>query len=453
MAYIPGFENDIFISYAHGDDRGWIDRLIDSLRPVLKRSLGIEPTFWIDKSDLHPYEDFRREIPSSIESSAVFLFFPSPSYIRSDYCVRQECPSFQRTLPAKRARFKGADLVNLQYALRCPLLPTDNNEHRQLFFGIDDIAFYDESGTLPHDSPGFQVKFRKLAGELKQLLTTMRNASTPVFLYPKRPGPALRRVHEELSVELTDHSYRLLPDSEMDFPGQLRKAELSVFLIDEAYDEELDQLTKVAKTFGNPWVVWCSPESLEGVPEQLGLIRNLDEYDSPTKTFLVATSSSNKVKELKEVVLDLLRPNAVAIPRSSEKPRIYLIYNSRNYKEKVNAGQIAYHYKGEFQFDHPDDPDQHTARLACSDGVLLVWGNTDEAWCAPEFETMTQVSRQARAKALCLFDPAEKKRDAADQIRSRAKDVLVLEQFGKFDPTRMEPFFNPIRRGPAVGAQ
>ena len=95
MAYIPGFENDIFVSYAHGDDRGWIDRLIDSLRPVLKRSLGIEPTFWIDKLDLHPYEDFRREIPSSIESSAMFLFFPSPSYIRSDYCVRQECPRFR----------------------------------------------------------------------------------------------------------------------------------------------------------------------------------------------------------------------------------------------------------------------------------------------------------------------------------------------------------------------
>jgi hypothetical protein len=52
MAYVPGFEHDLFISYAHGDDRDWINRLIDRLRPALKRLLGSEAQIWIDDDNL-----------------------------------------------------------------------------------------------------------------------------------------------------------------------------------------------------------------------------------------------------------------------------------------------------------------------------------------------------------------------------------------------------------------
>lgn len=37
MAYIPGFQHDLFVSYAHGDDRAWINRLVGELAGLLKR--------------------------------------------------------------------------------------------------------------------------------------------------------------------------------------------------------------------------------------------------------------------------------------------------------------------------------------------------------------------------------------------------------------------------------
>jgi hypothetical protein len=51
MAFVPGFEHDVFVSYAHGDDREWISRFYDRLRTALTRLLpGVE--IWMDKDDL-----------------------------------------------------------------------------------------------------------------------------------------------------------------------------------------------------------------------------------------------------------------------------------------------------------------------------------------------------------------------------------------------------------------
>jgi hypothetical protein len=278
----------------------------------------------------------------------------------------------------------------------------------------------------------------------------MRNNSTPVFLYPRSSSGHVHDAVTALSAELSAHGYRLLPDRFVNLSDQLREAALSVFLMDNVYEETLDQLVRTALMSSKPSVIWCSPESREAVPRQLGLIRYLEQFDSPTKTFLDETISVGK---LKEEVLTLLGPKTIGIHDRPGKPRIFLVYNSRDHGERVNAGQIDYHYQGEFHFDHPDDPTQHTARLASSDGVLLVWGNSDEAWCAMEFESMLQVSRRALARGLCLFDPAHPKKGIAEQIRNQTSEIHILEQFGNFDPSRMESFFNPIRRASATGAQ
>ena len=125
---------------------------------------------------------------------------------------------------------------------------------------------------------------------------------------------------------------------------------------------------------------------------------------------------------------------------------MYLIYDSRKSREKNNAGTIAFHYKDEFQFDHSDQPRLHAPSLTQSDGVLLVWGEAAEDWCAAEFEQMFRLANQSRSKGLCLFDPIGPKLELARSIRERFGSIHVSEQFGTFDPIRLEPFFAPLRR-------
>jgi hypothetical protein len=450
MGYVPGYRHDLFISYAHGDDREWINRFVDRLEPALTQRLGFRPVIWIDEDDLRRSRDFSREIPEAVRASAVFLFLASPTYIRSRYCVDEECRAFQDLVPGRRLEL-GADFANDLFALRCLIVPVDDNEHWALFPGLTDIAFCNESEALLIGSPEFDVAFRGLVGESVALLKRLRHRSTAVFLYPPNPGPDLREAHTLLAAELSARSFRILPDRSVNVDDQLRGAALSIFLLGADYDDGADRLVEVAQAHSSqPWVVWCSPAADQtAVAEQQGFCAHLEQVDSPRKTFLNAEILPN---QLKEEILGLLRPDARALPETRGKPRVYLVYNARDRAEAKNAGLISFHFRKTFHFEHPDDPTQHATRLSKSDAVMLVWGHADEEWCSREFDEMIRSPRQRDVRhGLCLFDPSATKLEAVRQIRSGFADLFIGEQFGKFDPSRLATFFDPLLRHPSGG--
>ena len=58
MAYVPGYENDIFVSYAHVDNiplsgisKGWVETFIDNLATKLAQKIGRTDLFklWDDR--------------------------------------------------------------------------------------------------------------------------------------------------------------------------------------------------------------------------------------------------------------------------------------------------------------------------------------------------------------------------------------------------------------------
>ena len=448
MAYVPGYAHDVFVSYAHGDDRQWIALLIDRLESELKKKLGIKPVIWIDDEKLRPSRDFSGEIPESVRSSAVFVLLTSPSYIRSSYCVAQECRAFESTIKAKRARFDAAEFGRELFAFRCPIVRTDNDEHWSLFPGLTDIVFCDESDTFAANTPAFDTSFRKLVGELAGLLKRMRNHSTSVFLYPPYPRADVAPVHEALFAELSAQSYRILPDRNVNLKEQLREASISVFLLGPQYDETAGELVDIAGTVQKPWVAWCSPAVEQtGDPEQMGFCDHVERLDSAGKTYLRPGIMPAK---LKEEVLAILRPSARALTETDGKPRVYLVYNARDTAEKKNAGNISYHFRKEIHFEHPNDPGLHTALLTGSDAVLLVWGTADEDWCSREFQGI-QTCRRNGVQGLCLFDPAEAKTAVLEAIRKQFHDLYIGEQFGGFDPSRLESFFVPLLRRASGG--
>ena len=447
MPYVPGYQHDVFVSYAHGDDREWVNRFVDRLETALTQRLGIKASIWIDADDLRKSRDFSREIPDSVKSSAVFLLFPSPTYIRSLYCINHECRTFAEGIPDKRAGFASGGFANDLFALRCPILPIDDNEHWSLFPGLTDIPFCNESDTFVPGTPEFETSFRRLTGELVGLLKRMRNARTSVFLYPPFPGSDLQDVHKAVAAELSAQSYRLLPDRTINLPEQLRAASMSVFLLGSDYDEALGDLADLAASQKDkPWIVWCSPTvEQKAAAEQIGLCAYIEQLDAASKTYLNAAVLPAK---LKEEILALLRPAAHRLPESEGKPRVYLVYNARDRAEVKNAGLISFHFRKEVHFDHPDDPAQHTLRLVRSDGVLLVWGHADEDWCSREFQEMMQTAPGGLPHGLCLFDPVETKTAAVQHIREGFRELYIGEQFGKFDPARLQTFFKPLLRRP-----
>ena len=95
MPVVPGFKYDLFISYAHQNDRpwGWVSEFIKTLKAELEGK-SRDFTVWWDPG-LRTGEDFNIAIADAISESAVFLSVLSPAYGDSSYC-RLEIEEFRQ---------------------------------------------------------------------------------------------------------------------------------------------------------------------------------------------------------------------------------------------------------------------------------------------------------------------------------------------------------------------
>jgi len=384
MAFVPGFDHDVFVSYAHGDDRDWINRFVNQLKPALSRRLpGAD--VWIDKDDPRKSRDFTLDIPASLQSSAVLISLVSPTYVTRPYCVHHECRRFGNLVAARKQpgqRFAASEFKADLFGFRCPILPMPDSAHwNDLIPGATDIPFCDDLDTFPVGSPSFEEQFRALLRELVPLLRRMRNHCTPVLVYPRHSAPELSEAHSALTRELDAQSYRILPEDELDPAPHVRLCDLAVLLFGAQYDETTRRLVDGLKDAGKPFVVWPSPVlENSGAPEQRGFFQYLVQLEAARKTLLSPAITPEK---LKQEVFALLNPGATMPPPAEGKPRVYLVYDSRRNSEKNNAGTIAFHYRDEFHFEHSDNPRQHNLCLTQSDGVLLVGGATPARSGAP----------------------------------------------------------------------
>src|SRR5581483_5476804 len=86
MAFVPGFENDLFLSYSRSDAREWIQAFEQSLREQLVDILGPEAVIWQDVNEIRLGDDFTAELQNAIRNSAAFIAIISPNYLRSTWC-------------------------------------------------------------------------------------------------------------------------------------------------------------------------------------------------------------------------------------------------------------------------------------------------------------------------------------------------------------------------------
>src|SRR5215468_2960666 len=95
MAFLPGFDYDIFISYSHlnnppGDSgtEGWVTRFHNTLEAELRQLTGKELKVWRDPR-VTGNQLFDRTIQQAVESAGVFLALNSYVYKESAYCQQE----------------------------------------------------------------------------------------------------------------------------------------------------------------------------------------------------------------------------------------------------------------------------------------------------------------------------------------------------------------------------
>ena len=105
MGLIPGYEHDIFVSFAHADDldvspdhpeAGWVGATVKRLSNILQKSLKpeIERTgreldiFWSHRVEKD--RPLNTSLHHHVDGSALLLVIMSDHFLRSDWCIEKE---------------------------------------------------------------------------------------------------------------------------------------------------------------------------------------------------------------------------------------------------------------------------------------------------------------------------------------------------------------------------
>jgi hypothetical protein len=136
MPYVPGFTNDIFISFAHADNtEGWVEAFQTKLKDRLAQ-IDAAVVIWRD-TKLRGTDVFSDEIFDRLKNSALLLSVVSPTGIRSRWC-QEERQKFEQ-LAALNGGFRVGNVLRAVKVVKTPL---DDDAHRPLF-GTLGFEFYE----------------------------------------------------------------------------------------------------------------------------------------------------------------------------------------------------------------------------------------------------------------------------------------------------------------------
>lgn len=86
----PGKSSDIFISYAHVDDKdGWVSGFVESLEAEHARFTPQPLQIFLDRESIQPGDDWEHRIRHALKSSKVMIAILSPAYFQSVYCHKE----------------------------------------------------------------------------------------------------------------------------------------------------------------------------------------------------------------------------------------------------------------------------------------------------------------------------------------------------------------------------
>jgi hypothetical protein len=204
MAYIPGFEHDIFISYAHVDNCAiqgkscWVNQFHEELEIALAKCIGRMGLvkIWRDMR-LEGNQLLDNTIQSAIDKSALFLALTSHGYFHPDSYCPKELQLFHTKAQAEKYGLQMGDRSRI-YNVLLSNIPYD--KWPKEFSGMSGYPFHDAEKTdavgMPTDPADkrFHDQLRKLVDSLHTMLQAFKT---------KAEGTATRKPGKE-TVSLKD---------------------------------------------------------------------------------------------------------------------------------------------------------------------------------------------------------------------------------------------------------
>lgn len=205
MAFVKGYEYDIFISYAHVDNisfpnqgDGWIKQFYQNLNLMLAKRFGRMDMvkIWWDSKKLDGSVLFDDSIAEGIKKSAIMICLNSPGYAASDYC-KKELQLFHEKALKEKYGLKVGDQARILHVLmnNIPFKEWPEELSGTSGFPFHDAESNDDFGDPVETlSPKFKSQMRHLKDSVYRLLETLNRTSAEESPTTQKTGGAAAQV-------------------------------------------------------------------------------------------------------------------------------------------------------------------------------------------------------------------------------------------------------------------
>jgi hypothetical protein len=499
-------ENDIFVSYAHVDNKpfdnpqGWVDSFVRRLSLRLEQLIGKEPAVWRD-TRLQGNEYFAGSIGDGISSTLLLLSVISPRYVNSDWC-RGEIKEFCR----QASQAGGGGAGNLSRVFKVVKTHVDEAEMPDELQGLLGYHFYDfdERGRprefRPDDPPNKDQRYwdrlEDLALDIVKALKTFgadspRDSRRSEEVEPDADAlPLEKKVYlaettadvtperDRIRRELQQRGYYVLPDRELprradEFEQKvtehLSRCALSVQLVGSTYGlipegEEERSIIRIQEELAArrasedasfSRLIWMPP--------------GLEPQGNRHRAFVEALNTSlgagaellqTSVEDLKMRVVEKLTKRAEAPAKQpngngyAEGPRaVYLICDNRDVGDVMPIEDYLFNQGFEVinsaVVSEGDDAAQsHRESLLNCDAALIYYGNANQMWLRSKLWDLQKARGWGRTSPLAAKAVYVSAPQTTDKQRFRTHEVpLVIQNFEGFSPDSLKPFVEAVRAG------
>lgn len=361
MALTPGYEYDIFISYAHVDNvgfpgqaDGWIEQFYKNLDLMLTKRFGRADMvkIWWDSKKLDGSVLFDNSIEEGIKKSALMICLNSPGYAASDYC-KKELETFYQKASTENARINVGNRSRIIHVL---LNNIPFKDWPIQLSGTSGFPFHDanESGDFGDTLDTYSIEFRKqmqnvrdavwnILTDFKKIETTpeVQKSSTPeadsdtFTIYLGEVADTLRAPRKRIITELEKKGYKILtgvppPDEEeaheLATKKAIEKANLAIHLLDEYPGREIvgasdlwypQKQAELGMQSGKSQMIWVPAEmEIENIDDEKykTFLQNIEAGKSSSKGFeFIRGSKSTLAQEIVDYA-EQLKAQQVAKP-------------------------------------------------------------------------------------------------------------------------------------------
>ena len=486
MAFVPGYEYDIFISYSHTDNDplikgslGWVAFFEDLLRKRLRVRIRPEVRIFRD-TKLQLFGEFPDQLSGTISRSAVFVCILSPGYIGSEWCTRElreflnVKDSNNRIIKVVKTVFDGNDpngevhslLKRVEHVLECRFYKKDESSEL-----IEDLEPEVKPDHIAHFYDLVEEIAQNLEKLFKQLISDLQQPDSPpptinkdeITVYLAETTKDLAGKRDEIRTELLQYQCNVLPNDPLPQEGGqlitkanswLSQASLSVHLIGSSYgavpEEERRSVPQIQ------YDIAAELDAQKKLTQLIWMPEGLTSADERQQQFIANIKNSgaellqNSVEDLKTEIHKKLKPPPANLWGDDGAVNVSLFCNDQDMESVrplYSYLTVTECFRVKFPLRESSSLENNKLLTQTSDAVILYYGTGDDEWFATIWKLIKRQISAVRnstvvAKAIYAANP-----ETFEKGMLESGDPLVIRNYGPFKPASLNPFLDLIKQG------